>query len=319
MDDLKELQSDKQFKRLVAISRLYYQEGLSQVEIGKQLGLSRPTVAKALQQARQQGIVRIEVVDPFEDVSLLEKKLQDKYHLKHVVVTLQPNNTQENILDSLGKATADYLHDIVKDNDIIGINWGKTMKSVAAHLREDRHQNIKVVQLKGSVTNSQEGNYSADITSKFNQAFHTQANILPLPVIFEDPKVKSVAVKDCFINSVINEGYDANIAIYTVGTTRSNAMLFRLGYLNDEQTKRVQTEAVGDIISHFVTANGQIADKNLDARTVAIPLNKLKEKAYSILVAGGEPKLLPIHAALVAGYANVLIVDQAVAKALLAY
>ncbi|WP_249778636.1 sugar-binding transcriptional regulator [Lentilactobacillus dabitei] len=315
----KRSKTDEHFKRLVKISRLYYQNGLSQIEIAKQLNLSRPTIVKALQEARKEGIVRIEVVDPFEDIPLLEQQLQDKYQLKRVIVTLEPSHTEKRILTDLGKATADYLHEIVKDDDIIGINWGKTMKAVAEHLREDHHQNVKVVQLKGSVTNSREGNFSADITNKFNRAFHTQANVLPLPVIFGDSKVKEAATSDYFIKDVIKEGYDANIAIFTVGTTRPNAMLFRLGYLDNQQIKKLQKEAVGDVISHFITRNGQLADPQLDKRTVAIPLDELKHKAYSILVAGGEPKLLPIHAALTGGYANVLVVDQAVAKDLLKY
>jgi len=56
----------------------------------------------------------------------------------------------------------------------------------------------------------------------------------------------------------------------------------------------------------------------LDQRTVAIPLPQLAKKRYAILIAGGQAKLQPIHAALVGGHANVLIVDQAVAKALVA-
>jgi deoxyribonucleoside regulator len=319
MDIPKRNESDKQFKRIIDISRLYYQDGLSQMQIAKRLGLSRPTIAKSLKKARKSGIVKVEIVDPFENIPMLEEQIKHKYGLKDVLVTLQPNTRYESVLNALGEKTADYLSKIVKDNDIIGINWGRTMESVANHLQENHHQNIKVVQLKGSVTNSREGNYSADITNKFNYYFHTQANILPLPVIFGNSKIKEMAAKDQFIRYVIQEGYDANIAIFTVGTTRPNAMLFRLGYLDDNQIKKIQKIAVGDVISHFVTADGKIADKALDDRTVAIPLSKLKEKEYSILVAGGEPKLPAIHAALTGGYANVLIIDQAVAKQLINY
>ncbi len=72
------------------------------------------------------------------------------------------------------------------------------MEAIAKHLHESQRQNVKVVQLKGSVTNSHESNFSTDITKHFNRAFHTQASILPLPVIFDDPQIKSVAIKESF-------------------------------------------------------------------------------------------------------------------------
>ncbi len=314
---MKSSQIDEQLKRIINISRLYYQDGLSQIEIAKKIGVSRPTIAKALQSARDNGIVKIEIVDPFMDIHTLQKQLQRKYRLKRVIVTFPQDHTETSVLNSLGNATAEYLNDIVNDNDIIGINWGKTMEAIAKHLHESQRQNVKVVQLKGSVTNSHESNFSTDITKHFNRAFHTQASILPLPVIFDDPQIKSVAIKNRFINNVIQEGEDANIAIFTVGTTRANAMLFRLGYLDNATIEGLKKEAVGDIISHFITKDGSIADISLDARTVAIPLDKLKNKAYSILVAGGEKKLAAIHAALIGKYANVLVVDELAAKKLL--
>ncbi|KRM05206.1 sugar-binding transcriptional regulator [Lentilactobacillus farraginis] len=223
--------SYEKFQQIIEISRYYYQDGLSQIEIAKKMGLSRPTISKALQTARESGIVTIKITDPFENTELIEKQLKKKYGLKDVLIASQVNRNEKSIIDSLGEKAADYLNKIVHDDDIIGINWGRTMEAVANHLRESQCQNVKVVQLKGSVTNSKESNYSADITNKFNHAFHTQANILPLPVIFGDSKIKSIVVQDQFIENVIREGYEANVALFTVGTTRPKAMLFRLGYL----------------------------------------------------------------------------------------
>lgn len=309
--------SYEKIQQIIEVSRYYYQDGLSQMEIAKKMGLSRPTISKALQTARESGVVTIKIVDPFENTDLIKQQLKKKYGLKEVLIASQVNRDERSIVNSLGEKAAAYLDEIVTDDDVIGINWGTTMEAIADHLHESQCENIRVVQLKGSVTNSEESNYSSDITAKFNHAFHTQANILPLPVIFGDSKIKSVAVQDQFVDSVIQEGYRASIALFTVGTTRPKAMLFRLGYLEEKEIRFLRENAVGDIVSHFITSNGNIADPKLDKRTVAIPLTKLKEKEYSILVAGGEPKLLAIHAALVGKYANVLIVDQLVAKKLL--
>ena len=50
---------------------------------------------------------------------------------------------------------------------------------------------------------------------------------------------------------------------------------------------------------------------------MALPLDELKQKDYSILVAGGTAKLKAIQGALKGGYPNVLVTDINTAKNLL--
>ena len=63
-------------KNKIAISaaKLYYQSGYSQTEIAKELNLSRPSVSRILQYAKDMGFVRIEIFDPIEDQSLLASR-----------------------------------------------------------------------------------------------------------------------------------------------------------------------------------------------------------------------------------------------------
>ena len=49
---------------LVHVAQLYYQQNLNQSEISKIVGLSRPTVSRMLEEAREVGIVEIIVHDP---------------------------------------------------------------------------------------------------------------------------------------------------------------------------------------------------------------------------------------------------------------
>ena len=61
-------------------SRLYYDEGLSQQAIAKQLGLSRPTVSKLLKTAREIGMVTITIAEPDgRDHYQLEETLEARF------------------------------------------------------------------------------------------------------------------------------------------------------------------------------------------------------------------------------------------------
>ena len=122
-----------------------------------------------------------------------------------------------------------------------------------------------------------------------------------------------MVVKDRFIHSILTAAQQAQVALFTVGTTAPDATLFELGYLSKQEIAKLQKESVGDIVSQFVDANGQIVDPALTARTVALPIEQLKEKRQAVLIAGGMAKLPAIRAALAGRYANVLVTDTNVA------
>ena len=79
----------------------------------------------------------------------------------------------------------------------------------------------------------------------------------------------------------------------------------------------LKQHAVGDAISQFIDRKGQVADPQLSKQTMALPIEQLKLKRHSILVAGGSTKLAALHAALVGGYASELITDLEDAKQLI--
>lgn len=308
------MDTKRQIKQAVTISRLYYLEGATQAQIAKQLNLSRPTISRALQYARDNNIVNIQVNDPLSNVDDLKAQLQRKYQLDDVVIADvgSAGNYQED-LDLLGQAAAAYLPQIIHDNDTIGISWGRTLAAVARHLQPSDRKNVQVVYLKGTVANSTHNNFVVEVTKHFNACYHTQAEILPLPVIFDNQDIKKMVVKDRFIHSILTAAQQAQVAMFTVGTTAPDATLFELGYLSKQEIAKLQKESVGDIVSQFVDANGQIVDPALTARTVALPIEQLKEKRQAVLIAGGMAKLPAIRAALAGRYANVLVTDTNVA------
>lgn len=67
------MQHDKN-KLAISAAKLYYQSGFSQAEIAKELQLSRPSVSRLLQYAKDMGFVRIEIFDPIEDQASWPKK-----------------------------------------------------------------------------------------------------------------------------------------------------------------------------------------------------------------------------------------------------
>lgn len=309
---------DSEKQRLsIEAARLYYQSDYSQQQIAAQLGLSRPTVSRLLQHAKDKGYVKIDIIDPREDLDILASELKKRFQLDTVQLCYSPLNDYEEIKKHISKKAAEFIHETVQDGDIIGVTWGTTMHAVALQLQSKPLKGVEVVQLKGGVSHSQVNTYAAEIGNLFAEAFQTIARYLPLPVIFDSVEVKTMVEEDRHIGRIIELGKQANIAVFTVGTVKEDALLFRLGYFNKEEKELLGRTGAGDICSRFFDAEGKICSEEINNRTVGIDLSELRKKEKAILVAGGQRKIEAIHAALAGKYGNILITDQFTAQALL--
>ncbi len=308
-------------KLAINVAKLYYRSDFSQQKIAQELGVSRPSISRLLQYAKEKGYVNIQIVDPVEDMSNMEQRLKDKLHLKDVKIACSTINDEEEIKKYISIAAARYLDGIIKNGDVIGVGWGTTLHKMSEALQTMDHRPIKgaqVVQLEGGVSNSEWNNYSREILENFASTYNTVAQYLPLPVIFANKATKEQVDKDRYIKRVLELGRHATIALFSVGTVRPNALFFRLGYTDIEEQEKIQRNSVGDICSRFFDVEGRVCNRDLDERTVGITLNELRDKEYSIMISGGEAKIPAIKAALKGRYANVLITDQFTGKALLA-
>ena len=304
-------------KLAINVAKLYYRSDFSQQKIAQELGVSRPPISRRLQYAKDKGYVNIQIVDPVEDMSIMEQRLKDKLHLKDVKIASSTINDEEEIKKYISIAAAQYLDGIIKDGDIIGVGWGTTLYNMSQALIPRSIKGSQVVQLEGGLSNSEWNNYSREILENFANNFNTVAQYLPLPVIFDNKATKEQVDKDRYIKRILELGRHANIALFSVGTVRPNALFFRLGYTDIQEQEKIQRNSVGDICSRFFDVEGRVCNRDLDERTVGITLSELRDKEYSIMISGGEGKINAIKAALKGRYANVLITDQFTGKALL--
>ena len=67
----------------------------------------------------------------------------------------------------------------------------------------------------------------------------------------------------------------------------------------------------------FYDKDGRCANQDLEDRTIAVPMEQLKNCEFRIAVILGEKRLETLRAVLKAGYANVLIIDEEAAEKLI--
>lgn len=313
----------KRISQSVEVAKLYYIDDLDQKDIAKRLGLSRPTVSRLLQYARENQIVNIDIHNPYAKAIDLGEQLSEKYQVDVAVV---PDNYEglEDTLEAVTAYAANHLLSLVEENHTIGIGWGKTINELSKQLvqlsKNESYQSpsgLNIVQLKGSVSLSHAETYAYQSINNFSQVFNTQPQYLPLPTIFDEVETKNIVESDRFMSRILKMGREADIAVFSAGTVRKNALLFQLDYLTDSEKERLRKHAIGDIVSRFIDREGKIVDEELNNRTVGIQLEELKKIPHSILIANGTNKANGVHATLIGGYCNHVIIDTLLAQNLL--
>ncbi len=93
---------------LYKIAKAYYEDGLTQSQIGKRFSLSLIKVSRLLQRARQNGVVQITIAVPAESHADL-KQVEAAAGLDEVVVAATPRTNQNDVVPAIGQAAAAYL------------------------------------------------------------------------------------------------------------------------------------------------------------------------------------------------------------------
>ena len=303
---------------LVEVARLYYDHQMSQQQIANKIGTSRPSISRLLRLARDEGIVRIDIVDPTQRGSHLEQILKEKFQLKKVIIVPSNKESDQQIKKRLGKATARYLNELVFDNCILGISWGTTIRQIVPHLTPKSVKNMRVVQIVGGITHAEFDPHASEIAQKVGENYNARSYFLLLPAIVDSAKVKQAMISDTRIKEALDLMKQVDIVVCSVGTFKDDSLLIQAEYFNTNEVDYLkEVGAVGDICSRMIGEKGEICWQELDDRTVAIELNDLQNASHTIAVAGGAEKKNVICAGLQGRHFSVLITDEDIADYLL--
>ncbi len=302
---------------LLEAARLYYEHHLNQAQIAAKLEVSRPGVSRLLQEARDTGIVKIQIVDPNASGTRFESALREKYGLKHAIVV--PSDKNDDVLKSrLGSALIHLLDELLAENTTLGVSWGSTLQAATEHLTSRPIKNMTVVQLNGGVSKAELDTHASEIAGRIGENYRAIPYLLPLPAIVDTAELKTAITSDRHIAKTLKLAREADIAAFTIGAFGSKSVLVQADYFEEDEVQAlIQAGAVADICSRLIKADGSICSPELDDRTIGIELEELKAKPYSIAVAGGADKAMAIKAGLAGGYFISLITDEDVALSLL--
>lgn len=309
-----------ELRLLVKVSKLYYEEGLSQDAIMARLSLSRSKVSRILQQARDEGIVQITVITPNHLYPVLENGLEKRFGLlEAVVVECQDDDSKDKVLHDLGLAAAGYLERSLSTGAQVGISWGSTLHSMVSALHSSPIPKSRVVQIIGGLGQPEAEIHAIDLCRRMARALGSELVLLPAPGIVASRQARQVMLEDPYVRRAIETFPDLDIAFVGVGAPEPESVLMRDGSIlsSAEMNELLRLGAVGDIALRFFDCQGHPIESEIDHRVIGITFEQLHNIQRVVGVAGGPGKLEALRAALHGKLINVLITDSITAQALM--
>ena len=301
---------------LVQVAHLYYDENLSQQEIADKLTVSRSSIAQYLQQARERGIVKIEVVNPTNNCESMALEIQDRTNLNRVFVVPSMHKYHDLTMRAIAGAASTYLEKTLVDSDILGIAWGRTIARIVQLLAPSIPRDIDVVPLMGE--RGYTGNYSQinQVVLQAAQSFSAHPYFLLAPMFVGSKQLRDDLLHDPAVSMVVERWEKLTTAIIGIGAIPPQPG--SIVYVGTKYMRQMQEQdAVGDICGRFIDKEGNLIEAEFYDRMISISLDQIKKIKRVIAVAGGIEKTRAVIAAMKTKLFSVLFVDEMLAENLL--
>jgi len=298
------------------IAWMYYVEGLTQNEIAERLGIGRVTVVRNINEAIKQREVKIRIEGEIAECIEIEEQLKKAFNLKDAIVVPEPDNPA-NITKSIGNAAGMFMSDTLKDGMSVGVGWGATLYESLATLTTRDLSNVQVISLLGGIVQARKFN-PAEFAWQFARAVGADCYLLQAPAVVDSPATREALIERCGLRDVFKRAEKLDIAMLSCGNLESKSTAFRFEMLPEpDRLALIKAGAVGDVLYNFFDANGKLVNHPVNKRIMSIPLEQLRDVPLRVISAGGAEKIEAILGALKLINCNVLITNEATAKALL--
>lgn len=308
---------------LVEVSRLYYEEGKSQREIGEMLGISRIKVLRLLDKAREEGIVSIKIVDPLITCSDLEKELVTIFSLQRAIVVPSGYNSKTLLLRRLGRWGSSLLCELLQDGDVVGIGWGSTVSECVKQLFSVHKKELVVVPLGGGTGQIdsifQVNELAKIVANKFKSKWYS----LDIPIFVKNKETKDVLFNEPRVRKVLDFWDRLTVILIGIGNIPglwndySPLVAFSKEAIEILKSELSLYRSVGDIVQNYFDIEGNITPISIRENIISISIEQIKNSKKVIAVSGGEDKREAILGALRLGYITHLVTDESVARYLI--
>ena len=299
------------------VARLFFERQLTKVEIASRLRISRFRVARLIDRALAEGIVRIEFRDSPAQDRELGRLVAERFGIGRCVVAAARDDGV-----AIVRLGAEVVDGMLEPGAAIGLAWGSTVARVVRAMPARDDASIEVVQLAGSSTSLAAAADPGDLTLVLAERLGARHRRIHAPAFVESAALRAALVREPEVGATVARFDAIDFALVGIGAfgtgpdgALASSSLLRSGALGPEEVRRLTAlGAVGDLLVHPFTADGRFVAPDLAERAIAISIEQLRRVRAVVAVAAGEAKVGAIRGALASGVVSVLITDAPTAR-----
>lgn len=318
--DIDRLEGKSREDVLADIANQYYNLGRNQSEIAKQYDTNRFKIAKLIQEARDEQIVEIRIHSSEETSQSLEQELMNAFPLQKAIVVNTQYAAYIDSLRQLGEVGAKYVQQLLIDDAVLGITWGKTIHSVLSQLPAVTHKSITTLQLTGNFKQSNPAIDSRSLVPMTAAACSGAYYYMDAPIYVKDTALKAALMAEPGISQTLRIARNMTTIITGIGGKSSIPITNPVfaPYITPED-QQVEPHCIGSIYGYVMDDEGKIADIPLNSKLIATPMEDILRAEHRLGVLYGRHKAQVTARILQNGWVNELLTDTDTARRLLQY
>lgn len=305
---------------MVNVAQMYYIDGMKQDGIANRLRISRSMISMILAEAKELGIVNINIRNPLLNNEELSQEIRASFGLKECVViptAIQDANTLRGLL---AQRATEVFNRLLDHQCVVGITWGRTcFEFISSYSPNRDFREISVAALIGG--SNQTANYFR--LNEMVRVFAEKLNGVPAfihgPALASSIEEKEFYVKSSSMQTILEKWQNLDIVISGIGTLSKYNGIERETFIGENEIY-IQVEdnnAVGDICARYFDIEGTLIKDFFYERIIGIPVEDLRNAKTVIGLASGAEKSYSIIGALRTGLIDILITDELTAKSFL--
>ena len=236
----------------VMAARRYFLDGATKSEIAAELGLSRFKVARLLDDALRDGIVRIEIDSVPEIDEVLSRELAVAHGIRSAVVVRTVDGPPDFQRSQLGRTAATALAEALDDDDVIGISWGRSLHAMVGQLPQ--MPACDVVQLVGIVPSLELNVNSLELVRRLAGRAGGAVYALYVPLIVESPEVAAALRADPHVRRTLAMFPKVTRALVGIGAWEDGGSTARAALSPEDAAAVDRAGAVADCCSILLIA-----------------------------------------------------------------
>lgn len=239
----------------------------------------------------------------------LETELIEKLSLKQVIIIPGDSEADSAVRRELGRAAAGVLNQHLGDNMTVAVSGGSTMAKVAEAINFSM-PSTTVVPARGGlgeIVEYQANTIAAVIAGKLGGRYR----LLHIPDGVSEETLEAILAGDANLRTVADAIRHANILVHGIG--EAVEMAGRRGVPAETIAEIERRGAVGEALGQYCALPGKVM---YVTSSIGLRLDDLAGIGTVIAVAGGSAKAKAILAVAGTGRQDVLVTDEAAAKAI---